>query len=560
MINITEDNKTNYKLNITSDDRQFLLKAIIGTEEELAVMDTLTAEEKENLIYKEDIISMTLEEYAEAQDYLSMGNFCSSKLTLTFFDRKEGRADYDDYVIQAYCGVCITEEPTDTYLEEDYEMIPLGTFHIMDVVKSDGNLGRVTLTAYDRACMLEDIFEPTEKQLLTFSGESTLSLSVKLIINYIAAQKGLTLANDSLPDIALDTLLTGITYRQMLGYMAGLMGCNARFNREDQLEFYWYQEADCIITPDLQYYGEFVMNRDSQKTITVLTCDCNGRKMTEKSSDPGDILQMENPLMTDVRLKTIYNERIGLMGFDTTYEDTGVFTTHLTYSGAEVGDVLYGTYDGYLECFILDEASVDGYDLSLYSDAIYLIVSDSTSTMNGKHVYMNGVNEGRIDVRFSCTPVDDAEGMTFKNGQNIGIVRIKQWVKNTTSGINFADVEEVKLITDPSDKNNALNGLVIYLNSFSLPEYIMKRDIDGVPVIGTAGQKIMCARKIQMTYLNTYLPSQLKWRGNPAVEPGDIIYVKRGNNTYRLYVMEQILQMGSGMYSKIVCKSEKTVV
>lgn len=560
MVNITEDNKADYNINITSDDRQFLLKAVIGTEEELAAMDTLSEEEKANLIYKEEIISMTLEEYAEAQDYLSMGNFCSSKLTLTFFDQKEGRADYDDYVIQAYCGVCITEEPADTYPEEDYEMIPLGTFHIMDVVKSDGNLSRVTLTAYDRACLLEDIFEPTEDDLLAFSGETELSLSAELIISYIAAQKGLTLANESLPDIALDTLLTGITYRQMLGYMAGLMGCNVRFNREDRLEFYWYQETDCTVSPELQYYGEFIMNRDSQKTITVLSCNRNGRKMTEKSSDPGDTLQMENPLMTDVLLKTIYNERIGLMGFDTTYEDTGVFTTHLTYSGEETGEIFYGTYDAYLECFILDEAYIDSYYDGLYGGAVYKITSDSESKMAGKHVYMNGVNEGRIDVRFTCTPVGDAEGMTFEGGQTIGIIRIKQWIRNTASGVSFADVEEIKLITDPSGDESALTNLVVHLNGLGSNEYILKRDVDGIAILGTAGQKLMCARKVQMTYLNTYLPSQLKWRGNPAIETGDIIYVESGDSTYRLYVMEQILEMGSGMYSKIVCKGEKTVV
>lgn len=52
----------------------------------------------------------------------------------------------------------------------------------------------------------------------------------------------------------------------------------------------------------------------------------------------------------------------------------------------------------------------------------------------------------------------------------------------------------------------------------------------------------------------TFTPMQVKWRGNPAVEVGDIVTVEDRNGTpHTVYVMEQILRVSGGFHSEIKC-------
>ncbi len=51
-----------------------------------------------------------------------------------------------------------------------------------------------------------------------------------------------------------------------------------------------------------------------------------------------------------------------------------------------------------------------------------------------------------------------------------------------------------------------------------------------------------------------FTPAQLKWRGDPAVEAGDIVMAEDKNGIYhQVYVMEQTLKIGGGMHSEIKC-------
>jgi hypothetical protein len=52
----------------------------------------------------------------------------------------------------------------------------------------------------------------------------------------------------------------------------------------------------------------------------------------------------------------------------------------------------------------------------------------------------------------------------------------------------------------------------------------------------------------------SYTPLQLKWRGNPAIEAGDIIAVEdRSGNPCTVYIMEQTIRVSGGLYSEIKC-------
>ena len=57
-----------------------------------------------------------------------------------------------------------------------------------------------------------------------------------------------------------------------------------------------------------------------------------------------------------------------------------------------------------------------------------------------------------------------------------------------------------------------------------------------------------------------YTPSQIKWRGNPAVQAGDIVNAyDKDNIPHTIFVMNQSIKIGGGCNSTIVCKGNNEV-
>jgi hypothetical protein len=57
----------------------------------------------------------------------------------------------------------------------------------------------------------------------------------------------------------------------------------------------------------------------------------------------------------------------------------------------------------------------------------------------------------------------------------------------------------------------------------------------------------------------TYTPCQVKWRGNPAIQAGDIVQaVDKDNIPHTVLVMSQVLKIGSGCNATIECKGTST--
>lgn len=55
----------------------------------------------------------------------------------------------------------------------------------------------------------------------------------------------------------------------------------------------------------------------------------------------------------------------------------------------------------------------------------------------------------------------------------------------------------------------------------------------------------------------TYTPCQLKWRGNPAVQAGDIIHAIDGKGeSHNVLVMSQSIKLGSGLHQIVECKGK----
>jgi hypothetical protein len=115
-----------------------------------------------------------------------------------------------------------------------------------------------------------DAFDGQEITLV--SGSSGINLSeycvedayysayVNDVIEDIAAQAAFGVGTDiSSCSYRIDAYKSTYTYRQMIGYIAGLLGRNAAFSRDNTLIFRWYETAedengvDVVITDDIEY-------------------------------------------------------------------------------------------------------------------------------------------------------------------------------------------------------------------------------------------------------------------------------------------------------------------
>ena len=57
----------------------------------------------------------------------------------------------------------------------------------------------------------------------------------------------------------------------------------------------------------------------------------------------------------------------------------------------------------------------------------------------------------------------------------------------------------------------------------------------------------------------TYTPCQVKWRGNPAIQAGDIVHIlDKSGNSHNVLIMSQNIKIGGGINSTIDCKGKSS--
>ena len=312
MINVSSDFLALAKANA----RQILVRAYIN--------DTV-------LLTGDDLIDMTVTESVNTSDGLSMGAAISSKLVMTIkmpavpllLSGSSVRPEV------AYYGAA--------------EWVPLGKFFVTETVSKDDFETTVTITAYDGFCKTERPYEPS----------IAMPNTAAAILADIAAQCGLAYNND-LPnvtdegayesgdtadigadgviifsegaDVTGDGVLTvgegialpsgefdllDLTCRQYIGYFAGLLGCNARFNRYGELAFSWYSDTAYTIGRDAQHMGGCKRLTEKDFTVHSITSGYEGNEMT---AGTGAGISFENPFMSQEVLDGIH-AKIGTPSF-----------------------------------------------------------------------------------------------------------------------------------------------------------------------------------------------------------------------------------------------------
>lgn len=193
------------------------------------------------------------------------------------------------------------------------QYVPLGRFYVTSQERAEDS---TTITGYDAAYYaLGGEYVP--------SGSPATALAV---LGDICTQVGLTLDYGG-ADVAIEGDLTAHTCREMVGYMAALLGCNAVISREGALKLIWYTDNGQSITPDDYYSGGLSLAGEitlvgvrMTKTVTVRTTGTDGT-VTEveqttnydAGSGTGAVIAVDNPFATQDIVDAVW-AKIGGLG------------------------------------------------------------------------------------------------------------------------------------------------------------------------------------------------------------------------------------------------------
>lgn len=164
------------------------------------------------------------------------------------------------------------------------QFVPKGKFYIpSDGVEKTGDLW-LTITGYDRMAGLTAEYVPT----VPFPATPT-----QMLVD-VCAQAHVTAPSVTMPDMQIATPYSG-SLRQQLGWLAGLIGCNAKFDATGNLVFCWYTDSGLTLGWDVQYMDGLELTADGAFTITSLL---TGTEENPISVGTGLGITSTNPYMT----------------------------------------------------------------------------------------------------------------------------------------------------------------------------------------------------------------------------------------------------------------------
>lgn len=172
------------------------------------------------------------------------------------------------------------------------QYVQKGKFYIpSDGVEKTGDLW-LTITGYDRMAGLTEDYMPT----ITFPATPAQVLAD------VCKQASVTPPAVTMPSIQIAAPYTG-TLRQQLGWLAGLIGCNAKFDATGNLVFCWYADGGLTIDRDAQYMNGLTLTTEDAFTIHSLL---TGTDSNPISVGAGKGITTINPYMTAEVAETVF--------------------------------------------------------------------------------------------------------------------------------------------------------------------------------------------------------------------------------------------------------------
>ena len=230
-----------------------------------------------------EIQEIVVTEQFGSSDGVTIGAAFSSSCKVTFY--KQDNLPLNGAYFIPSVGIMVGGEAQ--YVQKGKYYIP------SDGVEDSGKLW-VTVTGYDRMAGLTEDYMPT----ITFPATPAQVLAD------VCKQASVTPPAVTMPSIQIAAPYTG-TLRQQLGWLAGLIGCNAKFDATGNLVFCWYADSGLTISRDTQYMDGLTLTTDDAFTIHSLLTGTDGNPI---SVGAGKGITTINPYMTAEVAETVFAE------------------------------------------------------------------------------------------------------------------------------------------------------------------------------------------------------------------------------------------------------------
>ena len=174
--------------------------------------------------------------------------------------------------------------------DESIEYVKMGYFMAQKPSVDDD---RITFTAYDRMAYRMSGY---------YLSKLTYPCDVSDVCKEISSMTGITMKN--VPSgISIAKNFDGYTYRQTVGFIAGLAGKFATFDRDGVLDFRWYNPVDYLI--DLDRSFDDVVVQENLFQVGYISCAVD-ENSTLKAGDGTTGIATSNFLMTQEILDSLY--------------------------------------------------------------------------------------------------------------------------------------------------------------------------------------------------------------------------------------------------------------
>lgn len=230
-----------------------------------------------------EIQEIVVTEQFGSSDGVTIGAAFSSSCKVTFY--KQDNLPLNGAYFIPSVGIMVGGKAQ--YVQKGKYYIP------SDGVEDSGKLW-VTVTGYDRMAGLTEDYLPT----ITFPATPAQVLAD------VCKQASVTPPAVTMPSIQITAPYTG-TLRQQLGWLAGLIGCNAKFDATGNLVFCWYADGGLTIGRDTQYMDGLKLTTDDAFTIHSLL---TGTDSNPISVGAGKGITAINPYMTAEVAETVFAE------------------------------------------------------------------------------------------------------------------------------------------------------------------------------------------------------------------------------------------------------------
>lgn len=218
------------------------------------------------------IVSLKYKEASSSESNISLGEAISNVIELKIYKTD---ISLSGAVIKPYISF------------DGNEYCPLGIFYASEINKDKVY---IDITAYDKMALLNEKYEPA----------ISLPNNTANVLADIASQYDFSLKSFSVFE---DNVISCIecTVREMLGYLAGLNGANAKFNRDGKLDFIFYSDSGVSLSDEVFLDGQ----TDAAENEYIISAVISGEGENEYKSGNGKGIIFANPFVNQTIIDKI---------------------------------------------------------------------------------------------------------------------------------------------------------------------------------------------------------------------------------------------------------------